>query len=107
MTKRHTETGGGQEKRAGQEKKREDGSLFVVAREKSAAALPAMGRELGADWREVLLPRTALFVIRPASLSAALSGRLYVHKIACVHIFMHVCVCVCPALGTKSDRKVV
>lgn len=55
-------------------------------------------------WK-VLLPCAALFVIRTAVLSAALSGRLYVHKIARVHICMRVCIC--PALGTKSDRKVV
>lgn len=39
------------------------------------------------------------------ALSAALSGRLYVHKITRVHISMRVRVS--PALGTKSDRKVL
>lgn len=81
---------------ARQEKKKEEGSLSVVAREKSSA-VPATGPELQADWKKVLPPCTALFVILTAALSAALSGRLYVHKIARVHICMHVCVCVSSA----------
>lgn len=81
--------------------------FFVAAQEKSSAAVPATGRELQADREEVLLPCTALFAIRTAALSAALSGRLYVHKITRVHICMCVCVRVSTVLRTKSDRKVV